>query len=119
MKTFILRGAPINSLLDSELKKLQKAKIEFAITRNEDLYGIDNKNEGPWPFNTLIFMWAECTWVDEKDPGGTIIADIVKHIFAYREDVNWESEWNHIANLIQHMNSHYTIIYNLNTFTFE
>ena len=37
-------------------------------------------------------MWAECTWVDEKDPGGTIIADIVKHIFAYREDVNWESE---------------------------
>ena len=72
MKTFILRGAPINRLLNSELKTLQEACIEFAITQNNMEFGLDNKEKGPWPFNTntLVFMWPECECVDEKDPCG-------------------------------------------------
>ena len=120
MKTFILRGAPINRLLDSELKTLQEAGIEFAITQNNMEFGLDNKDKGPWPFNTntLVFMWPECEWVDEKDPLGVIVGNVIKNIFAYREDVNWENEWKHVAGHLQHMNAHYTMIYNLNTFMF-
>lgn len=120
MKIFILRGAPVNRLLDSELNKLQESDIEFAITQNNMEFGLNNKNEGPWSFNTntLIFIWKECSWIDEKDPYGVIISDIIKNIFAYREDVNWKSEWEHVSNIIQHMNSHSTVIYNLNTFRF-
>lgn len=120
MKTFILRGAPINRLLDSELKKLQEAGIEFAITSNNSLFGINNKDNGPWPFNTntLVFMWAECSWVDEKDPKGVIIGDVVKNIFSYRKEYNWEGEWKHVFGHLTHMNAHKTLIYNLNTFNF-
>lgn len=120
MKIFILRGAPVNRLLDSELNKLQESDIEFAITQNNIEFGLNNKNEGPWSFNTntLIFIWKECSWIDEKDPYGVIISDIIKNIFAYRENVNWKSEWEHVSNIIQHMNSHSTVIYNLNTFIF-
>ena len=120
MKIFILRGAPVNRLLDSELNKLQESNIEFAITQNNMEFGLNNKDEGPWSFNTntLIFIWKECFWIDEKDSGGVIISDIIKNIFAYREDINWKSEWEHVSNIIQHMNSHSTVIYNLNTFRF-
>ena len=121
MKTFILKGAPINRLLDSELKTLQEAQIEFAITSNNDKFGLNNKNEGPWPFNTnsLVFMWPELSWIDDKDPGGVVISNVIKNIFNYRKDINnWENEWNHVSNIIQHMNSHSIVIYNLNTFRF-
>ena len=120
MKTFILKGAPINRLLDSELKTLQEAQIEFAITSNNDIFGLNNKDNGPWPFNTnsLVFMWPELSWVDDKDPGGVVISNVIKNIFSYREDVKWENEWNHVSNIIQHMNAHSTVIYNLNTFRF-
>ena len=120
MKTFILRGAPVNRLLDSELKTLQEAGIEFAITQNNMEFGLNNKDNGPWPFstNTLVFMWPECPWVDEKDPLGTVVGNVIKNIFAYREEFNWEGEWKHVANLLQHMNAHGTTIYNLNTFRF-
>ena len=120
MKTFILRGAPINRLLDSDLKTLQDAGIEFAITQNNMEFGLNNKDKGPWPFNTntLVFMWAECEWVDGKDPLGVVVGNVIKKIFAYREDINWENEWKHVAGRLQHMNTNYTMIYNLNTFMF-
>lgn len=120
MKTFILRGAPINTLLDSELKTLQEAGIEFAIIQNNMEFGLNNKDKGPWQFNTntLVFMWPEREWVDEKDPLGVIVGDIIKNIFEYREDVNWENEWKHVAKHLQHMNTNYTMMYNLNTFMF-
>jgi hypothetical protein len=119
MKTFILRGAPINRLLDSELKTLQEAGIEVAITNNNDKFGIDNKTD-MWPINTnsIVFMWPECEWVDEKDPLGVIVCNVIKDIFAYRADVNWENKWKHVSGHLQHMNAHYTMIYNLNTFRF-
>ena len=121
MKTFILRGAPINRLLNSELKTLQEACIEFAITQNNMEFGLDNKEKGPWPFNTntLVFMWPECECVDEKDPCGIVVGNIIKNIFAYREDAKWENEWKHVAGHLQHMNAHQTMIYNLNTFMFR
>jgi len=120
MKTFILKGAPINRLLDGELQSLQEANVEVAITNNNDKFGIDNKTD-MWPFNTnsIVFMWPECEWVDEKDPLGVIVGNVIKNIFEYQEDVNWENEWKHVSGHLQHMNAHSIMIYNITTLTFE
>ena len=120
MKTFILKGAPINRLLENELLTLRDGGIEFAMTQNNMKVGIDNKEEGPWQFNTntLVFMWPELSWVNEKDPGGVVVGDIIKNIFSYREDINWMNEWIHVAGHLTHMNANSTLIYNLNTCRF-
>ncbi len=121
MKTFILKGVPINRLLDGELQSLQEAKVEVAITNNNDKFGIDNKTD-MWPCNTnsIVFMWPEDTWKDGKDwVGGLVIANVIKNLFEYREDINWKSEWDHLANLLGHMNPYSIMIYNITTLTFE
>ena len=125
MKTLIFRGAPINRLLDNELKDLMDADIEFAITNNNNVYGIDNKNE-IWPFNTntLVFMWPEYyveeqqNWIDKINDSANVVGKILKNIFEYRTDANWEPEWKHLVNVLNHMNAHETIVYDLNYFTF-
>ena len=126
MKTLIFKGAPINRLLDSELKDLMDGGIEFAITNNNGVYGIDNKDDGIWEMNTntLIFMWPEYyveeqqNWIDKINDSANIVGKILKHIFEYRTDVNWEPEWKHLVGHLNHMSAHDTVVYNLNYFMF-
>ena len=128
MKTFILRGAPINRLLDSELKTLQEAGVEFAMTANNDMFGIDNKTDlYPFNTNTLVFMWPEYyvenkhNWIDKINNTANAVAEIVKNIFDYRKDDIWvyrEFEWDNLKNELNNMNANQTIVYDLNCFGF-
>ena len=125
MKTLIFKGIPINSLLDDELKILQEAGIEVAITNNNGKFGINNKTDlYPTNTNTIIFMWPEYyvedkeDWIDHINNSGGTVADVIKRMFEFRNDINWLSEWEHLKGQLQHMNYNQTMKYNLVDFSF-
>ena len=127
MKTFILKGAMVNRLLDNELEKLMNADIEFAITNNNGPFGIDNTEGYCFNTNTLVFMWPEY-YVEEKESCidkindcSNTVADVIKSLFTYCPEDKVESylkEWEHVKNMLNHMRAFETLKYDLGEMNF-
>lgn len=127
MKTFILKGAMINRLLDDDLEKLMNADIEFAITNNNGPFGIDNTEGYCFNTNTLVFMWPEHyvkekeSYIDKINDCANIIADVIKSLFTYcPEDKveSYEKEWSHVKNMLNQMRAFETLKYDLSEMNF-
>ena len=127
MKTFILKGVMVNRLLDNELEKLMNAGIEFAITNNNGLFGIDNNEGYCFNTNTLVFMWPEYyveekeSWIDKINDCANIVADVIKSLFTYCPEDKVESylkEWEHVKNVLNQMGAFETLKYDLGEMNF-
>ena len=118
MKVLILKNVNCHRLLPDEIKYLEGARVEVAIT----------ENMGLGELNTIIFMWDDKKYIEEKKcfedelcprPADRV-SDVIKDLFDnYGPNKNAnKKECEHLSNHLHHMNHGQVIKYDLMEYNF-